>query len=85
MTASNRSWYFRQMAGCSFSSCSALVSVTLPASITEINNYAFSTHSDDLVIYVTEGSAAEQFCREKELTFQYATAAPAPAKRSIFD
>ncbi len=23
MTASNRSWYFRQMAGCSFSSCSA--------------------------------------------------------------
>ena len=53
-----------------FKECSSLASVVIPASVTEIVSYAFSGCSPDLVIIVTAGSYAEQYCMKYSLAYQ---------------
>lgn len=56
-----------------FFSCSCLASVTIPDSVSFIGPDAFADCSPDLVITVTPGSYAEQYCKENNLTYQDAS------------
>lgn len=53
-----------------FSDCSLLASVKLPRGVEEIGSYAFYGASDDLVIYVYEGSYAETYVKDNNYTYR---------------
>ena len=54
-----------------FEGCTALERVTIPASVAEINDYAFDSFPDGLTLVVARGSVAEQFAAEHGLTVEY--------------
>ena len=51
-----------------FANCSALTSLTIPASVTEIGRRAFAD-CDNLTVTVVGGSYAEQYCQENEVNY----------------
>lgn len=53
-----------------FRNCTNLTKVVIPASVTEIDSTAFSGCSD-VVIYTTEGSAADIYAQENGISVQY--------------
>ena len=68
-----------------FSYCGNLVSVTIPASVTEMGSSSmFNEHSEALVIRVESGSYAEQWCRENGMKYEVISMnnSPATAARS---
>ena len=54
----------------SFTFCRNLARVTIPASVTEIRT-TFAGCAESLVISVSPGSYAEQYCRENQLNYEY--------------
>ena len=56
-----------------FLRCYNLTNVIIPNSVTEIGVHAFSS-CDNLTLTVTQGSYAEQYCKENNLKYQYADA-----------
>lgn len=53
-----------------FSGCDSLMSIEIPASVTDIDPTAFFAMHDDFTIIGTPGSAAEQYATENGITFQ---------------
>lgn len=54
--------------GFAFSCCYDLSSLTIPAGVTEIGGWAFDD-CEDLLLIVTRGSYAEQYCAEEDLRY----------------
>ena len=54
-----------------FGECGSLASITIPKSVTEIGKNAFYEY-ENLVVRVYRGSAAELYCTENGLNFEYA-------------
>lgn len=59
-----------------FSECTALKHFTIPASVTEIRDTALAGIGSGVTYHVTEGSYAEEWCREHDQRYEH-TAAPA--------
>lgn len=50
---------------------SKLIHITIPASVTAIGENICNNKNTNLVVHVTEGSYAEQYCEENNLTYDY--------------
>ena len=51
-----------------FEGCSRLSRLVIPASVTMIGNQAFD-HCENLIVVVTSGSYAEQYCKDQGLVY----------------
>lgn len=60
---------------CAFYECNNLKSLTIPKSVTYISGiaYPFYKHEDDFKLYVTKGSYAEKFAKDKDIKYSYTT------------
>ena len=53
----------------SFTDCAKLTDVTIPASVTYIDDAAFDKNNSNLTFHVEAGSAAEQFAKDNHLKY----------------
>lgn len=60
----------RTLSGNSFASCRKLAVITVPAGVTDFG-CMFTGCSEDLMIRVESGSAAEQYCMDHHMNYEY--------------
>ena len=61
----------KRIDGYAFSNCTSLTSVRIPESVIKIGDKVFSS-CDSLTITVTEGSYAEEYCKQNNLSYSIA-------------